>query len=131
MSTIVQHFHDGLAAGKLNIQRCNACGKLMLYPRYRCIDCHSDDLGWVEASGKGKLHSFTVVRAIPPTGFEDELPYGLGIVKLEEGVQLMGRLVPDAKTGDWSTYACDVEVRFCEQPAGVGKNRPVAWFQRI
>lgn len=131
MNAIVQHFQDGLAAGRLNIQVCNACGKRMLYPRYRCIACHSDDLGWTEASGKGTLHSFTVVRAIPPAGFEDELPYGLGIVKLEEGVQLMGRLIPDGSSGDWSGYACDVLVRFCAAPSDDVKKRPVAWFERV
>lgn len=128
MSDIVKEFHEGLADGKLLIQVCNACKSKMLYPRHRCISCHSDDLGWTEASGKGKLHTYTIVRAIPPTGFEDELPYGLGIVKLEEGVQLLGRLAPDSSSGDWATYACDAEVRFCAPPEGAAK-RAVAWFE--
>jgi uncharacterized OB-fold protein len=127
MSDIIKEFHAGLAEGKLLIQVCNACKTKMLYPRYRCISCHTDDLGWTEASGKGTLHSYTVLRAIVPAGFEDELPYGLGIVKLEEGVQLLGRLTPGAAGGDWSAYVCDAKVKFSPRPKHA-VDRPVAWF---
>ena len=48
MSDIVKDFHDGLASGKLLIQVCNACKTKMLYPRHRCISCHSNDLGWTQ-----------------------------------------------------------------------------------
>ena len=129
MSDIIKDFHDGLASGKLLIQVCNACKTKMLYPRHRCISCRSNDLGWTQASGKGKLHSYTVVRAIPPASFEGELPYGLGIVKLEEGVQLLGRLSPGKATGDWSVYACDVAVKFRPAPKDAPVARPVAWFE--
>ncbi|MBN9063372.1 MAG: hypothetical protein BGP06_09820 [Rhizobiales bacterium 65-9] len=128
MSDIVKTFQSGLADGKLLIQSCNACKNKMLYPRHRCTKCHANDLGWVEASGKGTLHSYTVVRAIPPAGFEGELPYGLGIVKLEEGVQLMARLKPGA-SGDWSQYACDAAVAFARPSPGPGDDRAVAWFK--
>lgn len=128
MSDIVKEFRGGLAEGKLLIQACNACQNKMLYPRHRCTKCHSDDLGWTEASGEGTLHSYTIVRAIPPAGFDDELPYGLGIVKLDEGVQLLARLTP-GKAGDWSNYVCDAKVKFSRPPAGPGSERAVAWFE--
>ncbi len=128
MSAIVEGFREGLSKGELRIQTCQACGTHMMYPRHRCISCGSDDLGWTVSSGKGVLHTFTIVRAVPPAGFEDELPYGLGVVKLEEGVQLMGRLAPDAATGDWDNYACDAPVEFAPEPPAGGKDRPVAWF---
>ncbi|MBE2182140.1 MAG: Zn-ribbon domain-containing OB-fold protein [Anaerolineae bacterium] len=35
-------------------------------------------------SGKGEIYSFTVVQE-PPAGFEDQSPYVLGLVKLDEG----------------------------------------------
>jgi uncharacterized OB-fold protein len=127
MSRIVDEFRAGLKDGGMLIQKCEACGQLMLYPRHRCIGCGSDALGWQKATGRGSLHSYTVVRAVPPAGFEDELPYGLGIVKLEEGVQLLARLKP--QDGDWSAYHCGGAVRLVAAPDGPDGERPVAWFE--
>jgi hypothetical protein len=123
-TTLAEEFRDGLASGRLLIQSCNHCGRPNMYPRYHCPFCQSDDLGWEEAAGTGVLHSYTVVRAVPPKGFEDELPYALGVVKLDEGVQLLARLHPDAK-GDWQAYECDARVLFTPPADG---NAAVAWF---
>lgn len=128
MSTIVDEYRAGLAEGKLLIQVCKACDAKIMYPRYRCISCGSDQLGWMTVSGKGKLHSYTVVRAVPPAGFEEELPYGLGVVVLDEGVQLLTRLHPGAHRDDWSAYACGARVSFRPVSAEIIAARPVAWF---
>lgn len=128
MSGIVEGFREGLKQGELRIQTCNACGTHIMYPRHRCIACGSADLGWTVASGRGQLHTFTVVRAVAPTGFEDELPYGLGVVKLEEGVQLLARLHPAGDGSGWDGYACNAPVAFAPPPEGKAGQRPVAWF---
>jgi uncharacterized OB-fold protein len=122
-TTLAEEFRAGLAEGRLLIQACASCGKANMYPRHHCPFCQSTDLGWRQAVGAGVLHSYTVVRAVPPKGFEDELPYALGVVKLDEGVQLLGRLHPDAD-GGWNTYACDARVTFEPGPDGAA----VAWF---
>lgn len=109
MSEIIQGFRDGLARGDLPIQLCNSCGKLNLYPRYACPHCQSDDLGWRNAAGTGRIMSFTILRAGAPEGFESELPYALAVVRLDEDLQLLGRLVPDAD-GGWASYSCDARV---------------------
>lgn len=128
-SRIVAEFRDGLARGDLLIQKCDECSRLNMYPRYACPHCQSQSLGWQRASGHGVLHSFTVLRLGAPEGFEGELPYAVGIVKLEEGVQLLARLVPDAD-GDWQTYRCDDPVKFSPMPAEQIERRPCAWFTR-
>lgn len=110
MSNIIEEFRDGLARGELLIQRCDACGKVNMYPRYACPHCQSDALGWQKAGGEGQLMSFTVLRAGAPEGFEADLPYALAVVRLDEGVQLLGRLAPDSD-GDWASYDCDARVR--------------------
>ena len=131
MSTIVDEYRAGLRDGKLLIQVCNECDTKILYPRHRCIACGSNKLGWVAASGKGILHTYTIVRAVPPAGFEGELPYGLGVVKLTEGVQLLGRLHPGSHRQDWSGYACDVAVQFKPASTEAIASRPVAWFAPV
>ena len=110
-SPIIQGFRDGLANAELLIQKCNACDQLNMYPRYACPHCQSDDLGWQKAAGGGTVQSFTVLRAGAPDGFEQDLPYAMAVVQLDEGVQLLGRLEPDAD-GQWSSYSCDQAVTF-------------------
>lgn len=125
---IVKDFRDGLARGELLVQKCNGCGKLNMYPRYACPHCQSESLGWQKVSGRGVLHSYTVLRAGAPQGFEADLPYALGVIKLDDGVQLLGRLVPDAD-GEWSSYACDMTIEFAPVSAEVVEQRPCAWFR--
>ena len=124
--TIVTEFRAGLERGELLVQSCGNCGKLNMYPRYACPHCQSDDLGWQAASGTATLMSHTVLRAGAPEGFGDDLPYALAVVRLDEGVQLLTRLAPDAD-GEWSSYHCDAKIAFLphdSQAAG----RPIAVF---
>jgi uncharacterized OB-fold protein len=128
-SRIVTEFRDGLARGELLIQKCKDCSRLNLYPRHACPFCQSTTLGWQRASGRGTLHSYTVLRLGAPEGFEADLPYALGVVKLDEGVQLLARLVADAD-GDWQGYSCEASVTFEPMPAEQVRLRPCAWFRR-
>jgi uncharacterized OB-fold protein len=85
-------FWEGVAEGVLRIQRCASCGRHVFYPRVVCPHCGGTDLAWVEATGAGRVHSFTVVHRAPPD-YRDEVPYVVALVELEEGVRLMTRLV--------------------------------------
>jgi hypothetical protein len=129
LPAMVAEFRGALAQGKLLIQKCNDCGRPNMYPRYACPYCQSQSLGWQQASGKGTLVSYTVLRMGAPEGFESELPYGLGIVRLEEDVQILSRLIPDAD-GDWHGYGCDKPVTFVPMPREQMERRPCAWFKR-
>jgi uncharacterized protein len=89
---VTQPFWDGVAQGVLRLQRCAACDRCVFYPRAVCPDCMTGDLEWVEASGAGVVHSFTVVHRAPPD-FRDQVPYVVALVDLDEGVRMMTRLV--------------------------------------
>jgi len=129
LPTIVTEFRDGLSAGKLLVQKCNDCGKLNMYPRHACPHCQSDNLGWQEVKGGGTLHSYCVLRQGAPEGFEEDLPYALGVVKLDEGVQLVARLAPEGEK-EWSAYQCDDRVQFTPVSASEIARRPCATFRR-
>lgn len=127
--TLVQDYRDALGRGELIVQRCNDCTELNMYPRYACPYCQSENLGWQQVTGRGVLHSYTVSRFGAPIGFENELPYAVAVVKLEDGVQLLGRLVADSD-GEWGSYTCDDEVEFVADGATGQDVRPIAWFRR-
>jgi uncharacterized protein len=126
---IRDQFREGLARGELLIQKCDNCGRLNMYPRHACPFCQSLSLGWQKSAGKGILHSFTVLRAGAPEGFEPDLPYALGVIKLEEGVQLLARLIPE-RDAEWQNFACDDAVEFRAQSPESVAQRPCAWFAR-
>ncbi len=129
MSTnlIRDEFRAGLSRGELLLQKCNDCGKLNMYPRHACPHCQSQSLGWQKSAGKGVLHSFTVLLAGAPEGFSQDLPYAVGVVKLEEGVQMLTRLRPDTD-GSWTSYECEQPVAFSSAPPQQVAPRDCAWF---
>ena len=85
-------FWQGCRDGVLLLQRCRDCGHLQYYPRAVCTGCLSSNLDWRRASGRGRIHSFTTVhRALSPA-FEDDLPYVVAVIELEEGPRMVSRL---------------------------------------
>jgi uncharacterized OB-fold protein len=81
-----QAYWDAAKEGRLLIRKCNACGELHFYPRTICPFCMSDRTEWREASGKGVVYSYSVMRRAP-------VPYAIAYVTLEEGVTMMTNLV--------------------------------------
>jgi uncharacterized OB-fold protein len=86
-------FWDALATEKIRIQKCDACGAWVFYPRNRCSRCLSDQLRWSDVSGAGTLYTFTVARQPTSPHFEDATPQLLAVVELDEGVRLTTNLV--------------------------------------
>ena len=71
--------------------RCTVCGNV-LFPRVDgCTYCSADDPEPVELAGPGTLWSWTAVTA-PPPGYQGEVPFGVGVVELPEGVRVITRL---------------------------------------
>ncbi len=90
---ISKPFWDGLLTQQLRLQRCNPCGSWIHYPRSRCPNCLSADLGWHDVSGAGQLYTFTITQQPTAPHFADEVPQKLAVVELAEGVRLTTTLV--------------------------------------
>jgi hypothetical protein len=56
-----------------------------------CRECAGSDLEITELNGKGKIQTFTTVY-VPPEGREEESPYIIALVELDEGPWIMGNL---------------------------------------
>jgi len=85
----IESFYKFVGEGKLMAARCSKCGNLMLPPRPVCITCISKDLTWFELKPQGQLLTYTVIH-VAPKQFEAMAPYPVGVVKLEDGPQLLG-----------------------------------------
>ena len=86
-------FWDGCRAEKLMLPRCEECGHVFFYPRVLCPRCHSRRVGWMQASGRGTLHSFEIAHQAFQKAWKIKPPYVLAMVQLEEGPRLMSNLI--------------------------------------
>jgi len=101
-------FWDAAKKGKLVIQKCMDCNKFVFYPRIYCPHCHSAALVWEEASGKGKIYTYTVVHSNCHSSFLEDLPFIIAIIKLDEGVQMLSNII-----------GCRPEDLTCDMPVEV------------
>ena len=85
-------YWEAVNEGRLVVQRCTRCGNHQLYPRPHCIRCRGP-VEWVEASGRGTVYSYTVIRQNFSRAFRHLIPYVVALVDLEEGPRLMTNLV--------------------------------------
>ena len=93
--------------GTLLLQRCTSCGTHQFYPRPFCLACSGSDLEWVEATGKGSLHTFAVVHRTADPAFADDVPYVFAVVKLSEGPHLTVNVVDTPA----ESLRCDMPVQ--------------------
>jgi len=60
-------------------------------PKLVCRQCASPDLQVVELKGTGKIQTFTTCN-VAPEGRENEVPYVILLIELDEGPWIMGNL---------------------------------------
>jgi uncharacterized OB-fold protein len=86
-------FWSEARAARLTIPRCLDCGRHHFYPRALCPHCHSDRLEWSQVSGRGTIHSYTIVRRAPGPAFAADVPYAVVLIDLAEGPRMLSNLV--------------------------------------
>jgi len=84
--------------------KCGNCNKILFPPRYICPHCRR--MGRLEPyklSRRGKIVSYAEVH-VGPEGLEDQVPYVLAIVELDDGPRLTTQVVDckpeEIKIGD-------------------------------
>jgi uncharacterized OB-fold protein len=77
---------------RLSLQRCDL-GHVFYYPRSHCPECLSRELTWIDCSGKGMLYTYTIARRPTGPGFEEDVPFVIAVVAIEEGPHITSNLV--------------------------------------
>jgi uncharacterized OB-fold protein len=99
-------FWQGLREGQLLLQHCGDCGHIQYYQQAMCRACGSEHLVHRPASGRGKVHSFSVVHRAPGPAFKADVPYAVLLVELEEGP----RMISTYTGGDPGEVTFDMDV---------------------
>lgn len=84
-------YNEALKENKLLGLKCKGCGTVTIPPKMVCRKCASPDMEVVELKGTGKIQTFTTCN-VAPEGREDEVPYVILLVELDEGPWIMGNL---------------------------------------
>lgn len=91
VSELTRPFWAAAARHELVRPVCAACGSSFFTPQVACPSCQSEDWEFEASTGRGTIHSFTVVHRAPTQGFDP--PYVVADVELEEGWNMMTNIV--------------------------------------
>lgn len=88
-----EHYWQAANDELFELQHCADCDEWVFYPRALCPNCWNDALEWKAASGRGEIYSLTVLHFSPIEEYEDEAPYAVAVIELEEGPRIMTNVV--------------------------------------
>jgi uncharacterized protein len=112
-------YWDGARRHELVLMRCDGCQFLIHPPKSTCPRCQSEAVTPHRVSGNGEVYSFSVMHNRGNPGFDDERPFTIVIVHLDEQPRLkaLGNLV--GCDPDDVAIGMRVEVTFEHRDGGV------------
>lgn len=87
-----EEFWGHCAKGMLCFQCCLDCETWRHIPRFMCASCGSERWGWRQSHGRGKLYTWTVCHMPMSPEFENDFPYAVLVVEMDEGVRMTAGL---------------------------------------
>jgi uncharacterized OB-fold protein len=88
-----KEFWVGHKKHELRFQKCKACGHVRWPASIICPVCYSKETEWMVAGGKGRIYTFVIYHVAYHPGFQNDLPYVVADVELEEGPRLLTNIV--------------------------------------
>ncbi|WP_338550927.1 Zn-ribbon domain-containing OB-fold protein [Roseovarius phycicola] len=95
VTALTEPFWNAVKFGRLMIQHCAACHRAVFYPRTICPHCWADALTWTEATGQGRLKSYSEIWKPGHPGWIPATPYLVGLVELDEGPTMLSHILAD------------------------------------
>ncbi len=114
------HYWAAAAEDRFELQYCEACGSYQFPPGHLCRNCGADGLTWRAASGRGHIHTFSIVHRAPLPAFRAHVPYVVALIDLAEGPRIMTNIVGD----DALECAIGDAVEVCFEARGDGAKVP-------
>lgn len=113
-----------LNEGVFVLPTCESCSHRWFPPTTSCPRCMSDRVGFVPASGRGRLWSWTVMHRKYFDGFEP--PYIVALVRLNEGPLITSSIVGSSA----NDLRCDLQVRLVLEKFADGRALPYFEVER-
>lgn len=107
-------YWEGAREGRLVLQACLGCGSRRHPPGPICPRCGDTRTEWAEVDRRGSLIAHVVFRKAYGPELADDIPYAVGLIRLDVGPILLTRLLgrePGAwRAGDRVRATFEVEV---------------------
>lgn len=116
-SPATRPYWDAALEGRLLLRRCAACRRWRHPRETNC--CGDAPLEWAEASGRGTLISYAVVRIALNPALAAQVPYTVTLTATEEGPQLVGSL-----PGEGHRLECGMRMRIGFDRVAAGVSLP-------
>jgi uncharacterized OB-fold protein len=87
-----QVFWQAARRHELVIARCRDCGTFYTQSTF-CAACGGSRLEWVNAGGRGQVFTFCVYHQAFHPAWQEDIPYNVAYVKLDEGPLLVTNIV--------------------------------------
>ena len=128
-SELTAEFWAAAAEGRLVRPVCTACGRSFFTPRVVCPHCRSAEWRYEGSVGTGTVTSHTTVYRGPDETWET--PYVLGVVDVDDGWNLLTRLLvePPDEAEPGALIGTRVHVRFV--PAHPPDTRRLPAFEPV
>lgn len=92
-------FWQGCKRHELLIEQCQVCLSYY-FPHSYCTKCSAGlnspwaaNMRWVKASGKGRILTFFTMNRPWVAAFKDDIPYNVALIGLDEGPDILSRIV--------------------------------------
>ena len=83
-------YWQAASEGRLEIQRCQACGTYHHPQLTMCTHCQSEDLRYEPVSGKGTIYTFTITHDARTPAFAARQPYAIVWVRTRRAATTAG-----------------------------------------
>lgn len=87
-TALTQPYWTAASHGQLAVQRCVDCGRFRHLPTERCRFCRGERYVFEPVSGRGRVHTFSVVHRTFAPGFAARVPYVIAWIELDEQADL-------------------------------------------
>lgn len=100
-------FWESLKEHAVKVQRCETCASFRYIPKDICPTCSSAQASWEPISGHGEVYTYTIVRRAPTPAYQEDAPYVIAHVTMNEGFRMAARLI----TADLESVRIGMPVR--------------------
>ncbi len=88
----IEQYQKNIEEENFQAYKCVRCSAIIAPPSGSCYSCGGNEMDWAQVSGRATLISFTVIH-VAPEEFQEEAPYVIAIMELEEGTRVTSRLL--------------------------------------
>ena len=121
-------YWEGVKAGQLRYQTCDACNAVNFYPPAHCQKCGNLKQTWRVSKGEGTVYTFSVVMQNRIPGFQELGAYAVAYVDLDEGFRMLTNVLVDGDPTTGVKIGKRVRVDYEKQDSG---DYPIPVFRPI